>query len=119
MILVALATACQEQKAAILNVESFNLLIDEELSLQLVDVRTPEEFKSGHIENALLIDYFSEDFESRLENLNKSEPIAVYCAVGQRSLKVYELLQEKGFKEVYHMEGGVNQWIADGNPVMK
>ena len=50
--------------------------------------------------------------------MNKNEPIAVYCAVGQRSLKVYEILQEKGFKEVYHLDGGINQWIYEGKSVV-
>lgn len=107
-------SACQEQKAAVLNVDGFNELIEEEISLQLVDVRTSQEFQSGHLEDALLIDMYSEDFDSRIENLNKSQPIAVYCAVGQRSQRVYELLQEKGFKEVYHLEGGLQAWQAEG-----
>ena len=118
LFLVSIAiSACQEQKAAVLNVDGFSELIEEEISLQLVDVRTPQEFQSGHLEDALLIDMYSADFDSRIENLNKSQPIAVYCAVGQRSQRVYELLQEKGFKEVYHLEGGLQAWQADGKTV--
>ncbi len=113
------ASACSQQKAAVLNVEAFSELIDEEVSLQLVDVRTPEEFQMGHMKDALLVDYFSEEFESRIDGLNKNQPIAVYCAVGQRSMKVYELLQEKGFKEVYHLDGGLDQWIAEGKTIIQ
>jgi len=110
--------ACEgKKKAAALDPEALNNLITNEISLQLVDVRTPQEFQSRHIENALLIDLYSPDFNDRISTLNKDQPIAVYCAVGQRSYQVYEMLQEKGFKEVYHLEGGIDAWINAKKPV--
>lgn len=110
-------SACAENKAEALKPAEFANLINNEVSLQLVDVRTAQEFQSGYIQDALLIDMYSADFESRLENLNKNQPIAVYCAVGQRSYNVFQLLQKKGFTEVYHLDGGIQAWASEGKPV--
>lgn len=112
-------TSCETKKAAALKPDAFAELMTNEESLQLVDVRTPAEFQSGYLRDALLIDMFSAEFESRLETLNKDQPIAVYCAVGQRSFQVFELLQEKGFKEVYHLAGGLQAWQSEGKPIKK
>lgn len=115
---VAIFVACEDKKkATALGPEAFSDLMTNEISLQLVDVRTPQEFLSRHLENALLIDLYSPDFDERISNLNKEQPIAVYCEVGQRSYQVFEMLQEKGFKEVYHLEGGINAWINAKKPV--
>lgn len=109
--------SCNSKRAAALDANAFATLINEELSLQLVDVRTPQEYQSGHLRDALLIDMYSSDFTRRLETLNKDQPIAVYCAVGQRSFAVYEMLKEKGFKQVYHLEGGIQAWANEGKPI--
>ncbi len=109
--------ACSGTKAEAVDPDGLYELMSTEYNLQLVDVRTPQEFKSGHLREALLIDMFSSEFDERIETLNKNQPIAVYCAVGQRSYRVYEMLQEKGFKEVYHLEGGIQAWEIEGKPL--
>lgn len=111
--------SCEERKAAALRVPAFEQLLNERPNLQLVDVRTAQEFQTGHLENALLIDMYSSDFYERLQTLNKDQPIAVYCAVGQRSFQVYELLQQKGFKEVYHLDGGIQAWQMANKKVQR
>jgi rhodanese-related sulfurtransferase len=118
IILSLVLIACETKKATVLNVQAFEDLISAEPSLQLVDVRTPQEFQSGHLQDALLIDMYSPAFESRLDNLNKHQPIAVYCAVGSRSQQVYELLQEKGFTKVYHLDGGIQAWREERKPIV-
>lgn len=78
--------------------------------VQLIDVRTPEEYNEGYIPNALNIDFYSEDFKAQLEKLDKNKPVLVYCRSGNRSGQASELLNELGFKEVYDLEGGYSQW---------
>ncbi len=77
---------------------------------QLVDVRTKEEYSSGHMENATNCDYNSSDFRKKMEKLNKNEPVLVYCHAGGRSAKAAQLLKEMGFKKIYDLKGGYSNW---------
>ncbi|TXE16705.1 rhodanese-like domain-containing protein [Psychroserpens burtonensis] len=82
--------------------------------IQLVDVRTLEEYKTGFIEQAQNIDYTSPTFEEDLVKLDKSKPIMVYCKSGIRSGKCSKKLKEAGFIKVYDLEGGITQWKFSG-----
>ncbi len=81
----------------------------------VLDVRTPQEYNSGHISDALLIPL--SELESRLDELNPSDHILVYCKTGVRSAKAAGILVDNGFIHVYNMEGGITQWQAHGFPV--
>ena len=84
---------------------------------QLVDVRTPEEYQAGHIGNALNINFRDADFKEKMDKLDKSKPVAVYCGVGGRSGKTVTLLNQLGFKTVYDLQGGITAWRAKGKKV--
>ena len=56
-----------------------------ESDVQLVDVRTPEEFSEGHLENAINIDVTADDFDAKVASLDKEKPVMVYCKSGGRS----------------------------------
>lgn len=105
--------ACQSSDSTIrtVNATEFGQLIKDSKPVQLVDVRTPEEFQAGHIPGAILIDVKSADF-NRLaeEKLKKDLPVAVYCRSGMRSLKAANQLKEKGFKPIYNLKGGFMEW---------
>lgn len=79
-------------------------------NVQLIDVRTPKEYEEGHIENSTLINYFSENFKTKLSELNKNKPLYLYCRSGVRSGKASKVLSELGFKEIYDLEGGYLAW---------
>lgn len=85
--------------------------------VQLVDVRTPEEYKEGYIEGFQNIDFFSDTFQDDIEKLDKTKPIIVYCKSGRRSAQSSELLKEKGFVKIYDLEGGIEKWKFKGNEV--
>lgn len=78
--------------------------------VQLVDVRTPEEYSDGYIEGFQNIDFFAPDFESKIEGLDRSKPVIVYCKSGNRSGKCAAMMEEKGFVKIYDLEGGITQW---------
>jgi len=78
----------------------------------LLDVRTPEEFSAGHLENAVNINYYDQDFTERISALQKQKKIIVYCAAGGRSSQALKKLDELGFQYVLNMEGGYNGWKA-------
>ena len=80
----------------------------------LLDVRTPQEYANGHLQNATAINFFDADFKEKVAKLDKTKPIYVYCAVGGRSAKASKVLQESGFKSVYNLLGGWNGWNAAG-----
>lgn len=81
---------------------------------QILDVRTPDEFESEHIDNAKNVNWNSEDFASKAASYNKSKPIFVYCLSGGRSNKAAEKLTELGFTTVYELEGGIMNWNEEG-----
>lgn len=80
----------------------------------ILDVRTPEEFNLGHIENAILIDYRSENFLSQLKKLEQSKTYLIYCRSGARSISTLEILKSLGYKNLYELNGGITQWIRKG-----
>jgi len=88
-------------------------------NVQLVDVRTPQEWSTGHIDGALHIDWFSDDFKSRVAKLDKEGPVRLYCAAGGRSEEAREMLRGMGFKNVLDLDGGMSAWKKAGAPVVK
>lgn len=81
---------------------------------QILDVRTSEEFESGHIDNAKNTDWFSADFEKSTANLDKTKPIFVYCKAGGRSAKASDKLAQLGFTQIYDLDGGFLKWESAG-----
>ena len=79
--------------------------------IQLVDVRRPDEFREGHIEGALNINFLEDDFAQQMERqVNKEKPVMLYCRSGSRSASAAEELKALGFKEIYDLEGGFSDW---------
>ena len=76
----------------------------------LVDVRTPAELAGGIIEGAINIDFNDPEFKSKIDELDKTKPVLVYCAAGGRSGKTKDLLHDLGFQSVYNLLGGYSQW---------
>ncbi|MFV8353536.1 thioredoxin domain-containing protein [Flavobacterium sp. XS2P14] len=81
---------------------------------QILDVRTPDEFSSDHIENAKNINWLGSTFISDVEKMDKSVPVFVYCKSGGRSQKAAEKLNKLGFTTIYQLEGGILKWEAAG-----
>ena len=80
----------------------------------IIDVRTPEEFASGHIPTATNIPL--QKFASHIERLEKYKQQEIYlvCAAGVRSQRAAELLQQQGFTKAINVEGGTRGWKAKG-----
>ncbi|MEJ5994497.1 thioredoxin domain-containing protein [Pedobacter sp. Du54] len=88
-------------------------------TIQLLDVRTPAEFKNGHIENAINASIGGGDFETQIATLNKSRPVFVYCLSGPRSSAAAKQLRDAGFKNVVEMHGGMMEWRSKNLPETK
>ena len=86
---------------------------------QLIDVRTPQEYSTGHLANSRMIDFKGKDFREKMARLDPDQPVMVYCAAGGRSTAAAALLEELGFPEIYELEGGINRWKEAGKVVEK
>lgn len=93
---------------------TFSEKLEKTTNAQLVDVRTPEEFDSKHLDNAINIDYNSGGFDTEIAKLDKTKPTFVYCLSGGRSSAAVQKMQELGFTELYNMDGGMMKWNALG-----
>ena len=78
--------------------------------IQLIDVRTANEYRGGHIKNAKSIDFFSNDFSVRLQKLNSEKPLYIYCRSGMRSYKAAKIAAKLGFTTIIDLKGGYNTW---------
>ena len=100
------------------DVEHFERIIQSD-SVQIVDVRTPEEYASGHIAGALNLNVQDSTFKSQaLAKLDKARPCAVYCRPGKRSALAASILVAEGMK-VTNLLGGIIAWAEAGKPTTK
>lgn len=116
------ATQPPEQQIYDVSVDKANDLIQENADnpdFIILDVRTPEEFDGGYIEGAINIDYYSEDFRTQLDPLDKDKAYLIYCRSGKRSADARDAMAELGFMEIYNMSGGIMEWEAQGLPVVR
>jgi len=88
-------------------------------SFVILDVRTPGEFRSGHIEGAVNIDYSASDFRDEIKKLDIGKEYLVYCRTGNRSGRSLPIFAELGFKKVYNMTGGTVLWSASGMKLIR
>lgn len=110
ILLTASAVVAQTQ----LNTNDFQNKLNATKQAKLLDVRTPEEFSQGHLESAENIDYRNAAFKDQVEKLDKNKPVFVYCLSGGRSSAAAKVLHEKGFTDVYEMQGGFMKWTSSG-----
>ncbi len=94
-------------------------LLEAKPDVVILDIRTGEEFKDGHLAKAVNIDFYDKAFGEKIDKLDKDKTYLVHCAVGGRSTKSLDQFKAKGFKNIYHLDGGYKAWEAAGKPVTK
>ncbi|MDO3695512.1 rhodanese-like domain-containing protein [Wenyingzhuangia sp. chi5] len=104
----------QKLKGNRLEVADFNEAIQVK-NVQLIDVRTPSEFKSGHIKGAKNIDVFSSEFKQKINELDKSKATYIYCRSGQRSQKALKIMLKEDFENIHDLKGGYMTWKSNQN----
>lgn len=85
----------------------------------ILDVRTPEEFRQGHLSGAVLANINDPSFDAKVATIAKDKKVLVYCAAGGRSARASKIMSDKGWKKVTNMKGGFNAWSAAGYPSVK
>jgi rhodanese-related sulfurtransferase len=105
-----------ESQSATLSAKEFQAAILQQ-GVQVLDVRSADEYKNGHLKNALLANWNDpKEFQDRTQHLDKSKTVYVYCQAGGRSAAAQSYLIEKGFK-VINLEGGLSNWKMNNFPV--
>lgn len=99
--------------------ETAALLKNPPAGLIVMDVRTPEEFAAGHLNNARNVDFFGPSFERTLLPMDRQSPYLIYCRNGTRSEKAAEIMKSMGFTDVRHVTGGIGALEAAGIPIKK
>lgn len=96
-------------------------LLEDGSEVVVLDVRTPGEFDAIHIAKARNIDVDGQDFRENVANLDRDKTYVVHCAAGipgGRSERAVEIMDELGFENVQHLDGGINAWKAAGKEVV-
>lgn len=114
LVMTMVLTSCLDTKDATTDVK---LVTAEEMQsileledVQLVDVRSSQEYEEEHIVNSQNIDFSSPTFDDDIAKLDKGKPVILYCKGGGRSAKCAKKLKEAGFEKVYDLEGGISKW---------
>lgn len=122
-VMLLLLSSCANNKenpaVQVITPEQVVAAMNENENIQLIDVRTPQEFLEGHLKNAQNICVTSDDFEERVKQLDKDKPVYLYCRSGGRSANAAQILEEMGFTEVYDLQGGITNWKDKGLEVEK
>jgi rhodanese-related sulfurtransferase len=113
-----------EEKSAIQHVDAkaaAKLLAsdDKKKAPVILDIRTPDEFKEGHLKGAKNIDFFEDSFEAEVAKLDKDKNYLVHCKSGGRSTKSLKVFKKLGFKNIYHLDGGFIAWEEAEQEVVK
>lgn len=85
----------------------------------IVDVRTPSEYRKGHMKNAINISYLSGEFAKYVDTLPKSKPVFIYCQTQHRSPFAAKVMRKKGFSQVIDLTGGFMKWENGNFPIEK
>ncbi len=104
----------------------FAQMIGRDKNPQIIDIRTPREYASGHIKGAVLINYYDPNFAKNLDKagFDKLRPVYIYCRSGNRSSNSIPIFKKLGFKHVVNLVYGINEWkklqlpLETGMPAM-
>ena len=110
-------TGCGESGATNLGAEDFQAKASE-AGVVVLDVRTGGEFMTGHIANAVNIDVEGMTFDGDIKSLDKEATYAVYCHSGRRSVIAVNKLKDAGFKNLFNLTNGIQEWQGAGLPLV-
>jgi len=98
--------------------EAATIVAQPPADLVVLDVRTPEEYAEGHLDGAVLVDFYDPDFADQVSQLDPEVPYLVYCRSGNRSGQTLTLMEQLGFTSVADVDGGIVAWQSAGLPVV-
>ncbi len=114
---VLFLTGCGESGATNLGAQEFQAKASE-AGVVVLDVRTGGEFMTGHIANAINIDVEGMTFDGDIKSLDKEATYAIYCHSGRRSVIAVNKLKDAGFKKLFNLTNGIQDWQGAGLPLV-
>lgn len=118
LVAITFIFSCKGQTNYQLSADDFEKATKAVNPVQVLDVRTPGEFFSGHIKNALQANWNDpKEFDRRISFIDKGQPLYVYCQAGGRSAAAATKLRSLGYTNVFELKGGINGWKAAGKPL--
>ena len=115
------ATATVPESESNLSIEKAQALLKPDaqgqLAVQLIDVRTQSEWATGYIPGAKHIPL--DEIPAKLDAIDKSRTVVLYCAAGGRSHRALEILKAAGYRDVRHLAPGISGWKAAGLAIAK
>jgi rhodanese-related sulfurtransferase len=115
-------TAKSDQQIKAVSPKEASTLINQHMGdsdFIILDIRTPKEYQSGHIENSIMIDFYSKTFAADVNRLDKEKTYFIYCRSGNRSKRSMGLFKKLKFQKIYHLSSGINSWKSEGLPLVK
>ncbi len=109
----------QAPNGSTVSVQEVKKSMDSKEKATIVDVRTPEEYKEGHLKNSVLLTLDAIDSESAHALPDKNQTLYVYCRSGHRSTQAVAQLQQMEYTHVHSMDGGITAWKKAGFQVIK
>jgi rhodanese-related sulfurtransferase len=117
LFLLCISCNAQQPATAKMKPEDFEKAISFP-AIQVLDVRTADEYKSGHIKNSLQADWANQQqFNDRVQHIDREKPVYIYCLAGGRSNAAANWMRSNGYKNVIELEGGINAWKRDNKPL--
>lgn len=122
LVLSVLATACSSDTRTqsielVSPADAAQVIADDPAGLVVLDIRTLEEFNEARLADAIMVDFYADDFADQLDTLDKDVPYVVYCRTGNRSSEAVKTMKDLGFAEVYEVDGGIVNWYDQGYPI--
>ena len=126
LLLISFLAACTSKTQSEVQIKNIDVatahqLLDQDKNIVVLDVRTPEEYTSGHINGAVNININDDNFSKKVAKLDKGKSYIVHCAANVengRSARSLEIMSGLGFKNLMSMEGGFAAWQKDGLSVI-
>jgi rhodanese-related sulfurtransferase len=118
LLFCSFATITAQTKVEV-NSKQVNSMLQKDKKWIVLDVRSADEFNSGHIKGAVNIDIRQPDAFSKIDKLNKNAKYIVHCRTNHRSGMAVEHMMQSGFKNIYQMMDGWSGWLTNNLPVQK
>jgi len=118
LLLYSCTTGISQSANNTLAAKEYSKKLNETKEAFVLDVRTPEEFATGHLKNATNINIYDNNFSEQIGKLDKQKTVFVYCKGGGRSAQAASQLSQAGFKNVYDLSGGIMAWDKENLPVI-
>lgn len=115
---MSLSNSPEKTVGGILNASELKNALEKEKDFVLVDVRTPDEYKAGHLSRSLLVPLDTIDRNAENVLTDKDKKLFVYCRTGRRSAEAVGKLRSMGYTNVYDVSGGITAWQASGYPII-